>query len=369
MRFPAVPRPSARLLLPAALLAAVALLATAIPARAQVVPSDSAAVHEVRRGDTLWDLARACLGDPFRWPEIYRMNRGIVADPDLIYPREALRLPACGAMGGAATAARGGAAGATGAEEPERTVFFPREGDTGLQRTLAEEVTASTPVATAGEFYRAGLLVHERDIVPAGTVEEVVSPTVVPIRTAPQVLPNDRVYLRLRGRVEPGDRLHLLRPGREVEPYGRIYHSTGLATVETVSRGVAVVVIDQLFSQVQRGDLAVPMALFRAPEGEAPTPVSGPSGRILAFANGSPVKQLHDLAFVDLGRQFGVKEGDELEAYLPARAESWGVKPEVPVARLKVVRATDRTAAVQVVGMDQPALEAGLPVRLVARTP
>lgn len=366
MRFPAVPRPSAHLLLPAIPLAAIALLGTAIPAAAQVVPSDSAVVHEVRRGDTLWDLARECLGDPFRWPEIYRMNRGIVADPDLIYPRESLRLPACGAMGGAATAARGGAAGA---REPERTVFFPEEGDTGLESTLAEEVIARAPLATAGEFYRAGLLVHERDIVPAGTVDEVLSPTVVPIRTAPQVLPNDRVYLRVQGGVEPGERLHLLRPGREVKPYGRIYLSTGLATVESVSRGVAVVVIDQLFSQVQRGDLAVPMAAFHAPEGEVPTPASGPSGRILAFATPSPVKQLHDLAFVDLGRQFGVKEGDELEAYLPERVESWGVKPEVSVARLKVVRATDRTAAVQVVGMDQPALEAGLPVRLVARTP
>jgi hypothetical protein len=187
--------------------------------------------------------------------------------------------------------------------------------------------------------------------------------------SAPQVQPNNRVYLRVSSRVEPGERLHLLRPAREVKPYGRIYISTGLATVQSVSRGTAVVVIDQLFDQERQGDLAVPLTVFEAPEGESPTPVSGPSGRILAFATQSPVKQLHDLAFVDLGRQFGVKEGDELEAYLPERVESWGVKPEVSVARLKVVRATDRTAAVQVVGMDQPALEAGLPVRLVARTP
>jgi hypothetical protein len=30
---------------------------------------------EVVKGDTLWDLADAWLGDPFRWPEIYELNR------------------------------------------------------------------------------------------------------------------------------------------------------------------------------------------------------------------------------------------------------------------------------------------------------
>src|SRR5690606_20881036 len=56
--------------------------------------------YTVQPGDTLWDIAERELGDPFRWPEIYKLNRGKVqpsggtlTDPDLIQPGWVLRIP------------------------------------------------------------------------------------------------------------------------------------------------------------------------------------------------------------------------------------------------------------------------------------
>jgi nucleoid-associated protein YgaU len=47
----------------------------------------------VRRGDTLWGLARRHWHDPFSWPVLYRANGALLHDPDLIRPGQHLVIP------------------------------------------------------------------------------------------------------------------------------------------------------------------------------------------------------------------------------------------------------------------------------------
>src|SRR5690606_38168437 len=70
----------------------IAGLVVAAPAAAQA-PADTARTHVVRPGDTLWDLAGRYLANPFRWSEIFGVNRDVVEDPHWIYPAERLRIP------------------------------------------------------------------------------------------------------------------------------------------------------------------------------------------------------------------------------------------------------------------------------------
>jgi hypothetical protein len=48
--------------------------------------------YTVKRGDTLWDISSIFLTSPWRWPELWGMNKEQIANPHLIYPGQMLRL-------------------------------------------------------------------------------------------------------------------------------------------------------------------------------------------------------------------------------------------------------------------------------------
>jgi LysM repeat protein len=48
--------------------------------------------YTVKRGDTLWDISKVFLTSPWRWPELWGMNKEQVSNPHLIYPDQMLVL-------------------------------------------------------------------------------------------------------------------------------------------------------------------------------------------------------------------------------------------------------------------------------------
>lgn len=329
------------------------LLAAALGLSAPLAAQER--THVVRSGDTLWEIARTCLGDPFLWPELYRLNAGTVRDPARIYPQQRLVLPEC----------RDGL--------PPQTAYAPRPGEAPSgDRVLPAAGTGEFPVIAPGDFYRARLLVRDSEIPAVGRLAERVSATVIPIESTPLISLYDRVYVALRqpGGLRVGDAVHFFRRDRELRPYGRVYVSTGIGNVEALEGDVATVEVRTVYDVISVNDLAVPAARFPVRAGVTPREPRRPlSGKVVGFGVDHPVQAPQELAFLDLGAASGVKEGDVFAAYVPRTGRTWGTRPEIPVARMQVVRVTDRTATARITGLEQPGLKAGLPVRLVSQMP
>ena len=67
------------------LLSIAALFSTFAVAQSGVQLADNAPdTYTVVKGDTLWDISGRFLTEPWRWPEVWRLNRDQIRNPHLI---------------------------------------------------------------------------------------------------------------------------------------------------------------------------------------------------------------------------------------------------------------------------------------------
>ncbi|RCS56993.1 LysM peptidoglycan-binding domain-containing protein [Parvibium lacunae] len=137
--------------------------------------------HIVVKGDTLWDIAGKFLKSPWRWPEIWQLNKEQIRDPHWIYPGDIVyldktadgqpRLRLGRPIGGGANAGGSGSAstnpevvGTTTKLQPQVRVAKPdREAIGSISPALIEPYLSKPLIVGQNELTRAARIVATQE--------------------------------------------------------------------------------------------------------------------------------------------------------------------------------------------------------------
>lgn len=305
---------------------------------------DGAAYYLVEKGDTLWDLAKRFLGNPYLWPQIWNENR-YISDAHWIYPGDPLIIPKIALVG-----ERAGVPGVGGLGE---------EGEEGLPGEGAEGAAGGAalyPVTEEVTMQCAAYIVdsHEDESLKIIGSEQGAAKHAFSDR--------DILYLNkgTNAGIKAGDvfsfheRVYDVKHPATGRKVGSKIETTGWGRVILVQENAATVVVDQACNDIHAGDyvkafekMNVPLAL-RRPPADRLTPSSGKAqGYVIDIAEDSAIAGTGQIVTLDLGSQSGVAPGNVLVVYRT-------MYPSVPTPRnvlgeVVVITTREKTAAAKVV--------------------
>jgi hypothetical protein len=368
-------------------LVAVVLAAGATAGAAQ--DPQRPATYTVKSGDTLWDIAGRLLGDPFQWPQIYRLNTAVVEDPHWIYPGEVLRLE--GGEGAQAVPAEETPAPAAPAEQrpPPMTPIVTGQEPTGTEEypmpafarrrlqqvrlALESYVDRGYRPLRPGEFYSSGFLTEEREL-PFGEMLGGVTPQQIrnlSERTSATLYTTVAVRPPEGASYAVGDTLLVVQMGEEHRGYGLVVLPTGLVRITEQTGNQYLGEIVAVYAPIRNGQRVLPAERFSpGPDQRAVDVNDGLRAEVIGGRELRELKHPQNVVFLNVGRDKGVAPGDVFEVRRRPGPRAGGPdNVEEPMARGQVVRVGERTSTLLLINIISPDIPPETPAVHVGRLP
>ena len=339
------------------------------PTLTEVKAGPNEVIHVVKRGDTLWDLAKAYLKDPFRWPEVFQRNTDIVENPHWIYPGETIRIPSSEVK--PEVLAR---IATKPAVKSDRTVFSSTPGGLVPDRigsngeVLGRDATSGVP---RGEIESAPFAMKKGGPVNRGRLAAAYDrPGIVSAAGERRFQLNDRIFLNLPKGVagNPGDLLLAYRLGEEISDVGQVVVPTGIIRVESSSLGMPMGRVVKQFGEIVLDQSIIQLESIPAAVGRPVAVPPGPAEKVIYVADEPVLPTLQTYVLLSAKSANGVRVGDQF-TLIDDSVDPKYPAPPVPAALAEVVRVTPYAVTVIVVNREQPRIYPGMLARLSARAP
>ena len=337
------------------------------PTLTAVTAAPDEVTHVVKKGDTLWDIAKAYLKDPFRWPDVFRRNTDIVENPHWIYPGETIRIPSTEVK--PEVLAR---VATKPAPPSDRTVFgeYSRAAeDARAIGVIGREGGGGVPV---GEIEAAPFTTRRGGPAGAGRLAAAYDrPGILAAAGGRRFQLKDRIFVELpRGAAgTPGEVLLSYRMGPVIGDDAQVVLPTGMLRVESVEPGRPVLArVIRQFDEMTLDQKIMSLETLQPSVGTPTAVAPGPTERVIYIMHDPVLPSLQSYVILSARASGGVRVGDQF-TLMDDTVDPRYPAPPVPAAVAEVVRVTPQGVTAIIVDQEQPKIYEGMPARLTARAP
>ncbi len=257
-------------------------------------------VYTVVKGDTLWDISGKFLKQPWRWPEIWNMNRDQVKNPHWIYPGDVIKLT-FDASGRPSLSF----AGANGFGDGK---LSPR-----IRSEPLTEAIPSIPARAIAPFLSAPLVADEASLKSA--------PRIIATEDDRVVVGSSNIIYAVGITPTQGTRFQIYRPGKALvdpntrETLGYEAEYLGEATVKKFGEGLttpSTLEIVKSTQEINRGDRLTPATSATLSSYSPRAPSTKVSGNVISVLGGVNESAQYSIVVLNLGRREGIEIGHVL---------------------------------------------------------